>query len=244
MNPPAPGFLLLTVRNSCAWNPYRLKQPYYYGNNETFKVDTSKPMTVATQFPANEAGKLVEIRRLYVQDGVVIRADDAKVEGLPAVDAMNDDFCQLTGSRRFMDLGAHEGMGDALARGMVLAMSIRWDEGGHMQWLDGAADGAGPCNATEGAPRNIRLVEPNPEVTFGHIKRGEIGSTFKRPRALPSAEARAGLSLRRLCPSLFLAKHPLLLYPRAGVIPTCKNPAQRGRDMPGWRPERSHEGIA
>ncbi|KLU82251.1 hypothetical protein MAPG_01325 [Magnaporthiopsis poae ATCC 64411] len=163
----------------CAWNPYRIKQPYYYGNNNSFKVDTSKPMTVVTQFPTNKAGKLAEIRRLYVQDGVVIQADAVKVEGLPAINAMNDEFCRLTGSRRFMDLGAHEGMGDALARGMVLAMSIWWDEGGHMQWLDGAADGAGPCNATEGAPRNIRLVEPNPEVTFSNIKWGEIGSTFK-----------------------------------------------------------------
>ncbi|KAL8352885.1 hypothetical protein RB601_002960 [Gaeumannomyces tritici] len=86
-------------------------RPSYYGNNDTFKVDTSKPMTVVTQFPADAAGKLVEIRRLYVQDKVVIRADAVRVEGPPAVDAMNDQFCALTGSRRFMDLGAHEGMG-------------------------------------------------------------------------------------------------------------------------------------
>ncbi|KAL8382029.1 hypothetical protein RB595_006014 [Gaeumannomyces hyphopodioides] len=151
------GFEGVCDKNGCAWNPYRIDQPYYYGNNDTFKVDASKPMTVVTQFPA----------------------DAVRVEGLPAVDAMNDEFCALTGSRRFMDLGAHGGMGDALTRGMVLAMSIWWDEGGHMQWLDGAAQGAGPCNATEGAPSNIRLVEPNPEVTFSNIKWGEIGSTFR-----------------------------------------------------------------
>ncbi|KAL8297708.1 hypothetical protein RB598_001153 [Gaeumannomyces tritici] len=137
-------------------------RPSYYGNNDTFKVDTSKPMTVVTQFPADAAGKLVEIRRLYVQDKVVIRADAVRVEGPPAVDAMND-----------------QGWGDPLTRGMVLAMSIWWDEGGHMRWLDGAPQGAGPCNATEGAPSSIRLVEPNPEVTFSNIKWGEIGSTFK-----------------------------------------------------------------
>jgi cellulase len=84
-----------------------------------------------------------------------------------------------------MELGATEAMGAAMTRGMVLAMSIWWDEGGNMQWLDGG--NAGPCNATEGAPSEIRKIQPDPAVTFSNIKWGEIGSTFKgkcasRPR--------------------------------------------------------------
>jgi cellulase len=134
---------------------------------------------VITQFPAGKDGQMTEIRRLYVQDRKVIRAGVVAKEGLPKVDHMTNEFCNKTGSRRFMDLGAMGGMGDALTRGMVLAMSIWWDEGGFMSWLDGAKDGAGPCNATEGNPTNIRLVEPNPEVTFSNMKWGEIGSTFK-----------------------------------------------------------------
>ena len=69
-------------------------------------------------------------------------------------------------------------MGDAMARGMVLALSIWWDEGGAMQWLDGSVNGAGPCNATEGFPEAIRQIEKAPTVTFSQIKWGEIGSTF------------------------------------------------------------------
>lgn len=70
-------------------------------------------------------------------------------------------------------------MGDAMSRGMVLIFSIWWDEGGFMQWMDGNSTGAGPCNATEGDPKNIRLIEPNPAVTFSAVKWGEIGSTYK-----------------------------------------------------------------
>lgn len=78
-----------------------------------------------------------------------------------------------------MELGAHKEMGAEMSRGMVLAMSLWWDEGGYMQWMDGAAEGAGPCNATEGAPRNILQVEPNPFVTYSNMRWGEIGTTWK-----------------------------------------------------------------
>ncbi|TLD18609.1 hypothetical protein PspLS_10125 [Pyricularia sp. CBS 133598] len=164
----------------CAWNPNRIGQPHYYGNNDTFKVDTLKPMTVVTQFPTDAAGKLSAIRRLYVQDGIVIKAETVHKAGLPEVDALDDPFCDAFGAKRYMALGATGGMGDALTRGMVLVMSIWWDEsGGNMQWLDGQARGSGPCNATEGAPANIPRVQPNPEVTFSNVKWGEIGSTFQ-----------------------------------------------------------------
>ncbi|EHA47928.1 endoglucanase 1 [Pyricularia oryzae] len=163
----------------CAWNSYRNGSPNYYGRDDEFKVDSTKPMTVVTQFPTGADGKLEAIRRLYVQDGVVIRAERVKKEGLPAVNELNDELCRATNSNRFLELGAHAGMGDALSRGMVLALSIWWDEGGYMQWLDGANDGAGPCNATEGAPSFIRQVEPYPEVTFSNMKWGEIDSTYE-----------------------------------------------------------------
>lgn len=76
----------------------------------------------------------------------------------------------------YSKLGGHKGMGDALSRGMVLAMSIWWDEGGFMKWLDSGE--AGPCNATEGDPKVIQTIEKRPIVNFSQIKWGEIGSTF------------------------------------------------------------------
>ncbi|RYP73536.1 hypothetical protein DL771_003575 [Monosporascus sp. 5C6A] len=187
-------------KSGCGWNPYRVGQPDYYGRGEEFDVDTTRPFTVVTQFPADSEGKLESIHRIYVQDGEIIRAEVVNKEGLPKVNYLNDELCAATGSERFMDLGAMAGMGEAMTRGMVLAMSIWWDEGGNMQWLDGAAAGAGPCNATEGNPGVIRVIEPNPEVTFSNIRWGEINSTFRatpvnRTRGLRNAYRSASTRL-------------------------------------------------
>jgi cellulase len=162
----------------CAWNPYRNKAPNSYGNSAKFKVDTTRPFDVVTQFHADRRGKLNRIYRLYVQGGKVIQTQTVNVPGLPKTDALNDDFCKATGSSRYLELGGTVGMGDALSRGMVLAMSIWWDEGGNMNWLD--SGDAGPCRADEGSPANIQLVQPKPEVTFSNMRWGEIGSTFSK----------------------------------------------------------------
>lgn len=111
-------------KNGCGWNPYRLNQPEYYGRGANYSVDTTKPFTVVTQFPADESGKLKEIHRIYVQDDKVIKAEVVKKEGVPAVAFTNDEYCNATGATKFMDLGAHEVMGGALTRGMVLAFSV------------------------------------------------------------------------------------------------------------------------
>jgi cellulase len=165
-------------KNGCGWNPYRLNQTTYYGEGPSFEVDTTKLFTVVTQFPADASGNLTEITRLYVQDGVVIKSETVDKAGLPAVDSITDEYCVASGASTFTSLGALEGMGDALTRGMVVAMSIWWDAGGGMLWLDAASQSAGPCNDTEGSPSNILLAQPNPEVTFSNLKWGEIGSTY------------------------------------------------------------------
>ncbi|KAI5782102.1 endoglucanase EG-1 [Peziza echinospora] len=160
----------------CTYNPYGLGNHDYYGLGLT--VDTSRPFTVVTQFPAGEDGRLKEIRRLYVQDGVVIQnAAVASDTSADPVNYISDEFCApRVGDGHYMDLGATPVMGDALSRGMVLAFSIWWDEGGFMQWLDGG--NAGPCNATEGDPKNIKEIQPDTAVTFSNVKWGEIGSTY------------------------------------------------------------------
>lgn len=169
----------LCDKPGCAWNPYRVNVTDQYGTGPEFKVDTLRPFTVITQFPADANGKLKSINRLYVQDGKVIENHSVDVPGLPKVSEMTDEFCAATGAEPFLRLGGHEGMGDAMTRGMVLAMSIWWDEGGAMQWLDGGGN-AGPCNATEGFPESIRKIEPAPEVTFTNLRWGDIGTTYKQ----------------------------------------------------------------
>jgi cellulase len=162
-------------KNGCGYNPYGVGNKDYYGAGKT--VDTSKPFTVVTQFPADDAGNLKEYHRLYIQNGKVIKNAVVQLDYAPKQDFANDEYCEKTGAARYMDLGATEGMGAAMSRGMVLAMSVWWDEGGNMQWLDGG--NSGPCDATEGAPSNIRNIQPDAAVTFSNIKWGEIGSTFK-----------------------------------------------------------------
>jgi cellulase len=155
----------------CGDNPYlHRNDKSYYGPG--LKVDTSKPFTVVTQFPAKD-GVLQAIVRKYVQNGVVIENTSVNV-------TMDQEFCDAqSGASQFNALGGLKGMGDALARGMVLAFSIWWDESGFMNWLD--AGSAGPCNATEGDPKVIQQIEKAPTVTFSQIKWGEIGSTFGGP---------------------------------------------------------------
>ncbi|KAI1326584.1 glycoside hydrolase family 7 protein [Xylariaceae sp. FL0255] len=165
-------------KNGCGWNSYRLNQSDYYGAEANFSVNTTKPFTVVTQFPANANGTLTGIRRLYVQAGKVIQTEVIDKTGVPAVDITTDTYCNATGATEFMALGAVAGMGDALTRSMVLIFSLWWDTGSYMQWLDSTVDSAGPCNATEGNPTIIRTVQPDPQVTFSNIKWGEINSTF------------------------------------------------------------------
>ncbi|KAF2109816.1 concanavalin A-like lectin/glucanase domain-containing protein [Lophiotrema nucula] len=158
-------------KNGCGNNPYGNGEKTYYGLGKDFKVDTSKPFTVVTQFPKNEAGELTSIVRKYVQGGKVFENAAVNVTG-----AFDDAYCTKQNAATFMNLGAMKGMGQSLDRGMVLAFSIWWDEGGFMNWLD--SGNAGPCNATEGDPKVVTKVEPAPAVVFSAIKWGEIGSTF------------------------------------------------------------------
>ncbi|PGG99346.1 hypothetical protein AJ80_09384 [Polytolypa hystricis UAMH7299] len=164
-------------KNGCGFNPYRVENKDYYGLG--LQVDTSRPFTVVTQFPADRRGNLQSIVRLYIQDGKVIQnAEILSDLGLPeGQNFLDDDFCAAVNSEQYMALGATKGMGKSLDRGMVLAFAIWWDEDGFMHWLD--SEEAGPCNATEGNPEVVLEVNPRPKLTFGQIKWGEIGSTFK-----------------------------------------------------------------
>jgi cellulase len=160
-------------------NPYRQKAVGYYGPSaKDFTIDTSKPFTVVTQFPADSNGKLQQVVRKYIQNGREFENAAVNVTG-----PIDDTYCAKNGATMFGKLGAMKGMGESMSRGMVLAMSIWWDEGGFMNWLD--AEGAGPCSATEGDPKVVVTKEKNPTVKFSQIKWGDIGSTTggkKRPQ--------------------------------------------------------------
>lgn len=161
-------------KSGCALNPYRTDTQYY---GLGMVVDTTRPFSVVTQFPANENGVLTSYKRLYVQDGNVFETPAVEINGVEQTD-VDDAYCVSQGADRYMDLGAAEGMGDSMSRGMVLVFSLWWDNSTFMQWLDQSSSGAGPCNATEGSPTFIEATEPDTQVTFSKIRWGDIGSTF------------------------------------------------------------------
>ncbi|KAF2017996.1 glycoside hydrolase family 7 protein [Aaosphaeria arxii CBS 175.79] len=174
------GFEGVCDKDGCGMNPYKHGVDKSYYGPAGSKVNTNKPFTVVTQFPEKD-GVLQEIVRYYIQDGKVIENNSVNVTG-PIDDAFCEAAGQKDGARIYKKLGATKGMGESMSRGMVLALSIWWDEGGFMKWLDSGS--AGPCNATEGDPKVIAGIEPNPTVVFSEIKWGDIGSTFKNSTVL------------------------------------------------------------
>jgi len=192
-------------KDGCDFNPFRLGDQKFYGKGSDFAVDTTKPMTVVTQFlttDGTDTGDLKEIRRLYVQDGKVIQ--NSKVSNIPALggegpdaDSITDEMCTAQKEAfgdpdDFTEKGSVKGMGKALGRGMVLVLSLWDDMLTHMHWLDSAAPldhpdthplskpgvKRGPCSPEAGDPLKLRQEHPDAYVVFSNIKVGEIDSTY------------------------------------------------------------------
>lgn len=116
--------------DGCDFNPYRQGNTSYYGSGADF-VDTSKVFTVVTQFLTDDSGALSEIKRFYVQDGVVIGNAESDMTGVSG-NSINDEYCtaqkEATNSTNsFADKGGFDSMTTAMKSGMVLVMSL-WDD--------------------------------------------------------------------------------------------------------------------
>lgn len=114
--------------DGCDFNPYRMGAHDFYGKGKT--VDTSKKFSIITQFLAS-GGSLTEIKQFYVQGGKKIELPSANWPGLTG-NSLTPDFCkkqkEVFGDKdRFNDMGGFENMGKALAKGMVLVLSL-WDD--------------------------------------------------------------------------------------------------------------------
>ncbi|KAK2764496.1 hypothetical protein FQN54_009191 [Arachnomyces sp. PD_36] len=178
----------------CDFNAYRMGQQDFYGPNKT--VDSTKPITVVTQFYTEDNkddGALLSIERLYVQNGKVIENIHVNVDGFPEeYNYLDDEYCDIEADvfnsgdgYVFAKLGGMTEMGNALGRGMVLAMSIWSADNGGMLWLDGNTGDVslpgnlrGPCTADQEQAEYIEENYPDAAVVFSNIKWGEIGTTF------------------------------------------------------------------
>ncbi|KAI1391401.1 glycoside hydrolase family 7 protein [Hypoxylon trugodes] len=189
------GSLGVCEKSGCEYNTWKLGNTTFYGPSSSasspsdgspggakkFTIDTTRPFTVTTQFLTSDnpteanRGVMNEVRRLYVQDGVVFANPGVADPMMPPGDSLRMSHCQAAAST-FEELGGLGTAGRALDRGMVLAFSI-WNDGRQfMNWLD--AGKAGPCTLEEGNPDVIKKQSPETKVTFMNIRWGDIGSTY------------------------------------------------------------------
>merc|ERR1712045_410301 len=197
----------LCDKDGCDFNSFRNGVKDFFGEGPNFAVDSSKPLTIVTQWiteDGTDEGDLSEIRRLYVQDGKVIKNS--------ASPALGENFDSITGSyctaqkkayfdpehpapNDFARKGGLKNMGKSLDRGVVLVLSLWDDKLTSMNWLDskagrGKGSNRGPCSQTAGAPDIVRAKYPNAFAKYTNIMYGEIDSTYTAgPNAKPEAAA-------------------------------------------------------
>lgn len=176
--------------DGCDFNPYRQGNKTFYGPGSGFNVDTTKKVTVVTQFIKGSDGKLSEIKRLYVQNGKVIGNPQSEIANNPG-SSVTDSFCKAQkvafgDPDDFNKKGGWSGMNDALAKPMVLVMSLWHDHYANMLWLDSTypkgsttpGSARGSCPEDSGDPDTLEKEVPNSSVSFSNIKFGPIGSTY------------------------------------------------------------------
>lgn len=174
--------------DGCDFNSYRQGDTTFYGEGMT--VDTSKVFTVVTQF-IETSGALSEIRRYYVQDGVVIPNSYSTKAGVTGYNSITEAYCDAQKAAfgdetSFQAKGGLAQMGKALAEGMVLVMSLWDDHYANMLWLDstypttatGLGAVRGTCATTSGVPADVESASPGANVVYSNIRFGPINSTY------------------------------------------------------------------
>ncbi|CAK4536738.1 unnamed protein product [Aphanomyces euteiches] len=182
-------------KDGCDFNPYRMNNHTFYGPGSNFAVDSTKPITVVTQFITDDNtanGNLVEIKRFYVQNGKAIDNSAINWSGIDPINSLTDKVCDQA-KVVFGDPNDHskkgglKAMGDALKKGVVLTMSLWVDYAANCLWLDStypttkdaSVPGAdrGTCAKTSGVPADVLAQSPDATVKYGNIRVGDLGST-------------------------------------------------------------------
>lgn len=182
-------------KDGCDFNSFRMGNRNFYGPGSQFDVDTTKPVTVVTQFITSDntaEGDLVEIRRSYVQNGKRIANPPAALQSLDPVGSLTEATCSQA-KKLFGDEDDHakkgglKQLGNALKQGVVLTMSLWADFEANCLWLDsnypvdkdasmpGVARGT--CPTSSGKPNEVISQFPDATVKFMNIRVGDFGST-------------------------------------------------------------------
>lgn len=184
-------------KDGCDINAYRTGNHNFYGPGPEFAVDSSRPITVVTQFLTNngtDEGDLSEIRRFYVQDGRTVYSPPSTILGPDGGSSITDGFCgqqkTLFGDiNDFARQGGLAQMGRSLDRGHVLALSLWDDFEANMLWLDSADPPSRPIEqpgvvrggclgGNSSTPSFVRQHFPHAYVTYANVAIGEINSTM------------------------------------------------------------------
>jgi len=170
----------------CDFNSYRMGNTTFYGPGMT--VNTNSVFTVVTQFIGSP---ITEIKRFYVQNGVVIPNSQSKISGVTG-NSVTESFCvaqkaAFGDTNTFDNHGGMTSMSSAMTHGMVLVMSLWDDYYANMLWLDSdypltkdasvAGVARGTCATTSGVPADLESSS-SASVTYSNIRVGAINSTF------------------------------------------------------------------
>jgi cellulose 1,4-beta-cellobiosidase len=180
-------------KNGCDIQPNRLGETNFFGAGASFTIDSTKPITVTTQFITNDgtdSGKLTEVKQFYTQDGKTIEHPTYTVNGNQH-STITEDFCAdwvavTQDGTNFLEKGGLQAVEDAIDAGVVLVMSLWDDHYANMLWLDSTypTDGQqpgsyrGPCGIETGTPDDVETNQADATVKFSDIKFGPIGSTI------------------------------------------------------------------
>jgi len=189
-------------KNGCDFQTYRLGNSSFYGNSSSFELDTTKKMTVVTQFitvDGTDTGALKEIKRFYKQGGNIIQTPTLAVGGFGSFNSLSTDYCKaevgtFQDKTNFIEKGGMSSMDVAFEKGVVLVMSIWDDHDVNMLWLDSTypTDGSqkgshrGTCPITSGSPKDVETNAADSHVTYSNIRFGEIGSTYNGDSPSPA----------------------------------------------------------
>lgn len=195
-------------KDGCDFASWRMGNKKFYGQGSDFKINTDKDLTQVTQFltkDGTDGGELVEIRRWWRQDGKTFENMYAPniahcKEG--EQNSLTDDTCESQNHvfedyNHFKELGGMREMGDSLARGHVLAISLWDDVEVSMMWLDSwyprkkegyderdlpdmPGISRGPCKGGEESyPTYVRSKYGDSVVEYWNFKVGCLGCTTK-----------------------------------------------------------------
>merc|ERR1711939_904199 len=148
--PDGDRFRAVSDRNGCDVNPNRFNHTDFYGRGSGFKIDTTKPFTVVTQF--HDEDEELSVTQHYIQGGKKIEHPD------------------YLGKK-----GGMKSVRGALDRGVTLVLSMWDDIDVHMNWLDSVMDGddvskpgkyRGPCDPTLGDPERHREKHPKSHISY------------------------------------------------------------------------------